>query len=320
MYAPRYGEKRESMSTQTVPMDDKELFSSAVSDEAIPKAEAAPVPEETPAQEAEALTETAERARDANGRFVAKTETPQAEQVQEQPPVEQQPQAAAQKEDAHVPSWRLREVNEAREAAERRLSESQAQLSQLQQQLNAPQRQSQQNQEPIDWYQDPNAALTQRFAPFEDRLQELSQATTIQNSELRALIFHGKDAVDEAKKSLSEGLRLRDPDVLALDAAATQSRDPWSLVMQWHQKSKLLKETGGNLDSYRQKILDDAMKDPQFVAKVMETARAQATGQTGAKQPVVQLPPSLNRAASAASPHEDLGDLSDRSLYAAATR
>jgi len=308
------------MSTQTIPMDDKELFSSAVSDEPITEA-----PTETQVEESapvETAEETAERVRDEKGRFAAKAAEPtEAPRTQEQAPVEQPAQAqAATKEDAQVPSWRLREEREAREAADRRAAERDSELRALQQRIADMERQNQPKPEPVDWYQNPDGALDQRFTPFEARLQEISQSQTVENSELRALIYHGKDTVEEARKALQEGLRVRDPDVLALDALASRSRDPWSVVMKWHQQSKLQKEIGGDLDGYKTRLQEQLLNDPKFLAAAMEKARAQATGtQTGAKQPVVQLPPSLNKTPSAASAVDD-DDGSDAGLYAYATK
>jgi hypothetical protein len=93
----------------TVPMEEESL-SSLMADE--PKEVSQEQPEET-AQQRE------DRERDEKGRFVAKAKT--EEQVA--PEVEAQAEVPAQtdkdEQGGNVPSWRLREVREAREAAER---------------------------------------------------------------------------------------------------------------------------------------------------------------------------------------------------------
>src|SRR3990167_4768187 len=103
------------MSTVTVPMDDKEMFSSAMSDEPKQETLLEPIVEAAPEET------QAERDRDEKGRFLPKTEVEQPVKV-EQPIVEAKPETQDDQA-GQVPSWRLREVREAREAAERRATE-----------------------------------------------------------------------------------------------------------------------------------------------------------------------------------------------------
>ena len=105
-------------------IDDKELFDSATSDEPI----------EVVADEPAAEQEVEGQPRDDQGRFAAKAEEPTVAE-----PVATEPQG---KEEAYVPSWRLREMREEREATERRFQESQAQwqrqMAELRSQLPKP--------------------------------------------------------------------------------------------------------------------------------------------------------------------------------------
>jgi len=283
-------------------LNDKELFEAAIADE--------PVTQEAP----EAQTEETGQPRDEQGRFAAaKAE----ETAQEQPQQTEQPSA---REEAHVPSWRLREVNEAREAAERRAQEHESNLRNLQSQFEALQRQIKQNekpQDPVDFFADPNAALKQSLTPFEQRMQAMQTNLTLRASKAEAIASYGKDAVAEMETALDKAMNAGHPGIPGLRAQMLQSDDPVGVAMQWHQREKLLQETGGDLSAYKNKTLEDALKDPAFLAKALEAARAQA-GQ--ATKPNVQLPPSINRVTSAASPHEEAGDLSSNSLYAFATR
>ena len=66
--------------------------------------------------------------------------------------------------------------------------------------------------------------------------------------------------------------------------------------MQWYQRDKLLKETGGDLTSYRTRIIEEALKDPATLAKAVELARGQASQVPPGSRPNVQLPPSINKA------------------------
>ena len=92
-------------------LDDKELFSSAMTADENPEVETE-ASADAPAQE----TPQQERQRDEQGRF--------AKQVEPEPKPEQQAQVPEAKEEANVPSWRLREV---REEADRRVAETNAQ-------------------------------------------------------------------------------------------------------------------------------------------------------------------------------------------------
>src|SRR5687768_10943504 len=99
-------------------IDDKELFESAIADD--PETEPAEQPEQVEGQP-----------RDEQGRFAPKAET-----EPEQPTPEVQAEQPA-REEANVPSWRLREV---REEADRRIAEAEARM---QRQFEMLQRQNQ---------------------------------------------------------------------------------------------------------------------------------------------------------------------------------
>lgn len=288
-------------------LNDQELFNAAISDEPIAEVAAEPTPE----PQAEATDGTA---RDDKGRFAPKE--PKAEPVADASQAAQQPDNAA-----HVPSWRLREVNEAREAAERRALASENRYQAMERQLAEMRQQAQPKPEPVDFYADPDAALKQRLDPVEQRMQEMQQNFNLRASKVEAVSTYGREAVVDMEKSLGEAMNSGHPGLSMLRAQMRESDDPVGVAMQWHQREKLLKETGGDLSAYKSRTLEDALKDPAFLAKALDAARSQASGQApGTRTNLVQLPPSLNRAASSGSPHDQAGDLSDSSLYGYATR
>src|SRR5262245_11311624 len=101
----------------TVPLqvDDKELFQSAMADE--PRQ----VEQEQPP---EPRADATGRLHGQDGRYVNKPAQDAGAAPTQQPPETPVPQQTEQRDDgANVPSWRLREVREAREAAERRAQE-----------------------------------------------------------------------------------------------------------------------------------------------------------------------------------------------------
>lgn len=297
-------------------MDDRDLFQGAVAEEA-------PVKEEQ---------STAERERDEKGRFVAKAETPpeataEPEKVEqpaqpkeakiETPP--EQPKTEHQDDGGNVPSWRLRELREARDAEAARANQEaqqryalQAQLQQMQDELRKLQ---QPKQEPVDFYADPEKALQQHLTPMQQQMQTFMADMTLQMSRTAAIAQHGVDKVAEMEKAVAEAMQHNHPDMQTLAMQMRASKDPAGVAMNWYQRSKLVEETGGDIAAYKAKVLEEAMKDPQFQAKVVELIKGQPVN--GAKPaPVVQLPPSLNRAPSAGQSNSaDDGDMSDRALF-----
>jgi hypothetical protein len=58
------------------------------------------------------------------------------------------------------------------------------------------------------------------------------------------------------------------------------ARSPGEEMVRWFNERRLMHETGGNLDAYRQRILQEAMQDPEFMAQLQQ--------QGGAMRPPVQ--------------------------------
>lgn len=295
--------------TEAIAMDDRALFEGAIGDEPA-------VAEESPP-------------RDELGRFAPKAEEVPAEA----PKVEAKPETVAPpveateqpKDDAAtVPSWRLREVREAREAAERKAEEAtrerfalQTQLQQMQaelQKLQAP------KSEPADFFADPDQALQQRLTPFEQRFAKLEQDVRLSSSRAAAIAVHGAPIVAEMEKSIEEAMQKNHPDINGLAAQMRTSSDPVGVAMNWYKRNKLWDVTGGDPDAYKSKVLDEALKNPEYLQKALEAARAQAGAAPGSR-PNIQLPPSLSRApGSAPSAAVDESDMSDRSLFKQAVR
>lgn len=300
----------------TVPMDDQGLLSSIMADEAKEPAVETPI----------------EQPRDDQGRFAPKEEAeakPAEVKPAEAKPAEPQPEAkqAVPEDDktGNVPSWRLREEREAREAALRRVDEESRARYALQSQLQDMQRQMERlqapKQEPVDFFTDPNAAFKQQLSPFEQRFESLASEVRLNTSKAMAVSLHGAQPVMEMEQAIEKAMAANDPDMMPLAAQMRASNDPVSVAMKWHQSRKLWETTGGDPDAYRQRVLDEAMKNPEFQAKVIELARGQAPAQSSSR-PNIQLPPSLNKASGSGSSTvsgED-ADMSDRALFAHAMR
>lgn len=97
------------------------------------------------------------------------------------------------------------------------------------------------------------------------------------------------------------------------------SPNPGSALMRWHQREETIRQIGdGGLEAYRQRMLDEAMKDPNFRTRAMEAWRTEAQQtQTSASPPNPSVP-SLNRT-TGTRPAVPAGAPSDAEIFAHAT-
>jgi hypothetical protein len=139
-------------------------------------------------------------------------------------------------------------------------------------------------------------------------------------SQREAVRTHGAEKVQAAYQALEKGMASRDPEAWTVYNRAMQSMDPYGSIVDWHKQRETLAQIGGDLDSYKQRLLDEALKDPEYQKKVLEAARGQAQ-QSGSAvaRPAVSSLPSINRVGSAAL-HNNQQDVSDAELFDATTR
>jgi hypothetical protein len=283
-------------------IDDKELFSSAMTDDPIPEVVEQPATEATPQQEGQQ--------RDEHGRFA------RAEQPQSEP---QQPQAADQaKDEANVPSWRLREV---REEAERRVAETEARW---QRQFAEMQRQAQPKPEPKpapDLYENPDGffdhRLQQGLSPIEQRLQAHEarmQAQLEYVSRRDAFKEHGEQAVRTAYDWVATGIRSQDPDVVHAYNRAMQSEHPYDAIVQAYKRSSVMQQISqvGDLDKWA------IQRAAELAGAQQQQGRQQSSQPQGS---ITKLPPSLRNTPSSRSGNDDdNSDVSDAALFRHAMR
>jgi hypothetical protein len=287
------------MAEVTVPIDDKGMLSDIMAD--------------TPA-ETQAEPESQEQPRDEHGRFVAQQE----ETPVEQPKPETEQPAQQTEQDGPIPSWRLREMREERDAARKQAEQAAQDGLTLRQQMQALQRQLEQIQkpkpEPVDFFQNPDEAMNQRIAPVQSEIEAFKNDLRLEMSRELAVIKHGDALVTEVENAVAKAMAANHPDIPLLSAQMRASKNPVAVAIQWHQRNGLLEKTGGNLEAYVQKQLDEKLKDPAFLAKAVEAARTQAGTRPST---VVQIPPSLNKASGSGISKDDTdaGDMSDASLF-----
>lgn len=96
--------------------------------------------------------------------------------------------------------------------------------------------QQQPQQQPIDWFQDPDGALKQNLeravSPLEQKFSSLE--TSIMR--LSAVQQHGAEKVTAFEKYVQEAINRGDPEMAALSAQMRASPDPMGVGLQWFEK------------------------------------------------------------------------------------
>ena len=254
--------------------------------------------------------------RDEKGRFKAKEadEPQEPEKATEEAATE--PEQPMDDDGGKIPSWRLKEEADAKRAAEDRARQLEQQNAQINQQLQSLQQQvqsfNQPKQEPIDPYENPEGWQKQQ----QDTLQQTLLNERLNMSESMARLHYGDETVDAA-------LQWANTIPPYERQAILNARNPYGELVSRKQKADTLAEIGTDPKAYRERVLADAMKDPEFVKSVLEQAKTEAASRP--EQHVTKLPASLNKAQTASDAKSDAGNpetvpMSDGELLADAMR
>jgi hypothetical protein len=250
-------------------------------------------------------------------------EVPEAAVEQPTPPPEVEAKAEAEPEtvaeerppvddDApQVPSWRVREINEEKRAAQAerdalkqerdRLAFEQQEFRRRLAQLETPQQAKAEDPDPL---LDPRGYREFMERRFEERLTNERREMSLQMAR-RAY----KDEFDEAYTTAQKHV---DP---ALRARMQQSSDPGETLIGWYRELKVRAEVGNDPKAYREKVRSEFLKDPEFRKAAMEAWRSEASTQVKGR-PNTQLPPSMNGISrSAAALRSSQEDFSDDALW-----
>lgn len=287
-------------------ISDEELFNGALSEDVVDQVEPQA---EAPAVEA---SEPVAQPRDESGRFAAKQ--PAAEPEATPAP------AAQQDTDAHVPSWRMRELREERDAAMRRAQEIEAnfqrQIAELQQRIPAQPKEPAKSFYEVD---DPNAFIAEQARSVVDPV--VNQVAQLREfySRREAERTHGAEKVKAAYDWIAQGIGSKDPEAVQVYQRAMQSMDPYGDIVAAHQQKTVYQQIGNDPNAWFEKQLEERMKDPAFAGNLLGRIQ-QGTQPNGAQKQAIKLPPSLNRATSANPAGEDDEDDSDAGLLKSALR
>ena len=269
-------------------LSNEELFSSALSDDPI----------EAPVQEAEVEPKD-DRPRDEQGRFA-----PKAEEEPKEAEPKTEPQAKAPEPAKETESVGVRQLREALEREQRRRFELEQRVQSLQPKPEAAPR--------PDLFEKPDefvrTNVQEALTPIEQRL-----ASTVETwSRMFAIKEHGEERITQAYSALDQAAKSGDPQALAVVGAVKQSADPYGDIARWYAD----REASLNPDAFFQRRLDEALKDEKFKNELM--SKLQPAQETKHAAPVFRVPPSLNRATTAAPALDDGGDFSNESLFKSA--
>jgi hypothetical protein len=230
-----------------------------------------------------------------------------------EPKVEPKPEPQG---DGPVPSGRFREETEARRRAERERDELRAQLAAFQVRPQQPATQPQK----LDVFDNPAAFVKQEVTPLFEQFRAELQMTREAISADSAVGRYGEDRVSTARQALEQGMARGDPNAWATYNRAMSSHDPYGVITRWHMDRETLTQIGGDLEGYKAKLLEDALKDPEFQKRVIQAAKGQAVGQVNRPaitQSTVPTLPSLSDIG-AAGGDEGMQEPSDEALFRAA--
>jgi hypothetical protein len=278
-------------------IEDKELFDSALNDEPIEQVTADEPVAEQPVVDGQP--------RDDQGRFASKAEPE---------PVE--PQG---KDEAYVPSWRLREMREEREAVERRFQETQTQWQRQIAELQARLPKEEPKPAP-DMFENPNEFLQhgvrQAVDPIRSEITQLREEYSKKWAEKE----HGPEKVKAAYDWVAQGMQTRDPEVAAVYQRAMQSMDPYGEILKAHQQKAVYSQIGNDPNAWFEKELEKRLADPQFASAQLQRIQSGVRAPGAQSHNQIKLPPSIGKVPSSHSASDDAGDMSDGSLFAHAMR
>lgn len=295
--------------------ENSDLSQSEIFNQAIAAPEKEPEqPENTTDEPKDASTEAKEgRARDDKGRFT-KAATDQPEEVVPEAEAEPEVEAPAEKPEKsaehQIPSWRLAEEAQAKREALERLQAEQRQREHLQQQLWQLQQQmeaAKKPQEPIDLFADPQAYQSHVEQTMTQRLREMEG-----NFSLRLAAYKHGDTFQQAWTEMTSRTQSGDD---SMRQQVINSPDPGETLVQLYKRDQTVKLVGDDPEAFIAKALDEALDNPEFLARALEKAKGVAKAQPTQQ---IKMPASINKATGGGLSETE--DYSDEAIFRQAMR
>lgn len=299
---------------ETIAPDDKDIFAAALTDETPPEADEQPKDEQPEDPDAKADADDADDGDETDRQEAAR---PKAE--------------GEKRKDYRVPSWRLREANEAkeaermaREAAEQRLRDREAEMERDRREVEEMRRRYSVTNAPKPQPAPDIIENPQGYQQFvQSQVERMVSARLIDASFDDAKETHGGE-FDKAWVNLTK--EIERGDTLTRDRIVN-APNPGRALMRWHKERQAISEIGTDPDAYKARVKDELrqslMADPTFREELLKSMRTEASGSADQSRPntVTRLPPSLNRATGSRSNEtEDTTPMSDQELFRHTTR
>lgn len=274
-------------------------------------------PEAAPIQQEQTPAPASSQPRDDSGRFAPK---PGDVPVAENAPAATDPAAGQELVEEHqatggIPQARLKAEAEKRREAEADAAALRREIAELRgmvtaQRQPAPQPQQEQ-QQPASIFEDPDAYLQSQISPVQAQLQETREMLM----ELQATQRHGAEAVEAAKEAAKA--------LFGTPEGRALGQKPGNLfdnMVTWHKQQQAFAKVGSDPDAWFQAEYEKRINDPAEQAKLIERFRAGVAGNPAnrSQQPIVNLPPSLNRLPAGGNQPAD-NDMSDGAIFSHAT-
>jgi hypothetical protein len=167
---------------------------------------------------------------------------------------------------------------------------------------------------------DPEGTLNELRQEWTSPLQQEIASLRLDHNFSRAQLRHG-DTWGEAWKAWYEAVS--DGKDAALYFGVLNAQDPGEAMVEWYRRNRLWSETGGDLDAYKQRVIDEylAAQGGSFEAASDRPRAPNGQFVSTARPPAPQrMPTSISRMGSTGNTgdDEDLNDGSDAAIFAAA--
>lgn len=255
----------------------------------------------------------------------AQAEPPEPAAAEPEPPApaekEQPPQAEPPAPDHRVPLRELLSQRERAQEAEREAERLRQENAEFQRQMQALRQPA---PPPPDMFADPEGfrgSIEQQMAQMEQRFQQQRQVDRL-NISFELAAEKSPEGFQKAFSELEQVIKTeRD---YALRDRIVSAPNPGNALLSWHRNREALRETGGDVAAYRERISKETReslaKDPEFRKQLLEEMRAEAGGMRPPNTNPTQMP-SLNRTAAAApNAGSEAREMSDSELFALGSR
>jgi len=235
---------------------------------------------------------------------------PEAETGKTEPePAKEAPKA---EKDHHVPLHVMLDQRERAQKAERQAEQYQRDLENLRRQLEASKPKEQ--EEIPDAMIDPQAYSAWVQKQIDARVNDFQQKQLAQKIE-----YSLQSARETDQERFDAAYNALDPRDTATVNRIKNAYDPGKELMRWYAQQETLRETGGDIHSFREKeraaLREQLKNDPEYRAEILAMARAEAATSPPTR-PAHNGMPSITRAPSSRGTTNPMAAMSPQEAHA----